>query len=70
VRAIVDGIEAGVFVARPLPPAPRPFVPCVYCDPDGMGTAQRWREWERKSGAPELAGYRTLLDNGDAEGGE
>lgn len=70
VRTIVDGIEAGIFVARPLPPAPRPFVPCVYCDPDGMGTAQRWREWERKSGAPELAGYRTLLDNSDAEGGE
>jgi ATP-dependent helicase/DNAse subunit B len=73
VRAIVDGIEAGMFVARPEPPGPRPFVPCAYCDPDGLGTAQRWREWERKYSAPELAGYRALLDDegaGDAEDGE
>ncbi len=75
VRAIVDGIEAGMFVARPVPPGPRPFVPCAYCDPDGLGTAQRWREWERKSAGPELAGYRALLEGpadaaGDAEGSE
>ncbi len=63
VRAIVDGIEAGMFIGRPVPPGPRgPFVPCHYCDPDGLGTAQRWREWERKSGAPELGGYRALLE--------
>jgi RecB family exonuclease len=54
VRAIVDGIEAGVFVAIPPPPGPSPFVRCRYCDPDGLGTADRWREWERKHAAPEL----------------
>ncbi len=71
VRAIVDGIEAGMFIARPVPPGPRgPFVPCHYCDPDGLGTAQRWREWERKNGAPELAGYLTLLEGEDAGDGE
>jgi hypothetical protein len=67
VRAIVDGIEAGMFVARPVPPGPRPFVPCAYCDPDGLGTAQRWREWERKYGAPELGGYRALLEGEEVE---
>ena len=30
------------------------FVQCPFCDPDGMGTADRWREWERKQHAPEL----------------
>ncbi|HWS44259.1 MAG TPA: PD-(D/E)XK nuclease family protein, partial [Acidimicrobiia bacterium] len=62
VGAIVDGIEGGVFVANPPPPGPRPFVICPYCDPDGLGTAQRWREWEHKYDAPELAPYRALLD--------
>jgi ATP-dependent helicase/nuclease subunit B len=59
-RTIVDGIEGGVFPALPTEPAPTPFVPCDYCDPDGMGTADRWREWERKYDAPELAGLRRL----------
>jgi hypothetical protein len=67
VRAIVDGIETGVFVAKPPPPGPRPFVPCAYCDPDRLGTADRWRQWERKYPAPGLAGYRALLE--DAEEG-
>jgi hypothetical protein len=68
VRAIGEGIEDGVFVARPEPPGPRPFVPCHYCDPDGLGTAERWREWERKCAAPELAGYRALLGDDDVDG--
>jgi RecB family exonuclease len=59
-RSIVDGIEGGVFPLRPKEPAPSPFISCEYCDPDGMGTTDRWREWERKFDAPELAGYRSL----------
>src|SRR5262249_50349907 len=59
-RTIVDGIEKGVFPATPVQPAPTPFVPCRYCDPDGMGTADRWREWERKYDAPEMAIVRAL----------
>lgn len=69
VRAIVDGIEGGVFVAVPPPPGPRgPYIACRYCDPDGLGTAERWREWERTCDAPELAGFRALVmadDEGD-----
>ncbi len=59
-RLIVDGIEGGVFPLRPKEPAPSPFISCYYCDPDGMGTTDRWREWERKHDAPELAGYSSL----------
>ncbi len=55
-------IEAGIFVANPPPPGPSPFVSCAFCDPDGMGTADAWRAWERKYGAPELAPYRSLLE--------
>jgi ATP-dependent helicase/nuclease subunit B len=66
-RTIVDNIEGGVFVSRPPTPAPRPFVLCPFCDPDGMGTAERWREWERKHEAPELAGYRALLEGVEAD---
>jgi hypothetical protein len=60
IRTIVDGIEAGVFPLQPDEPAPSPFVSCPFCDPDGMGTTDRWREWERKYEAPELAGFRSL----------
>jgi hypothetical protein len=62
VRTIVDNIEAGVFVSSPPAPGPRPFVLCPFCDPDGLGTADRFREWERKYGAPDLAGFRSLSE--------
>jgi RecB family exonuclease len=52
---IVDGIEAGVFPAVPAPPRYQPFVGCWYCEPDGLGTAGRWADWERKRHAPSLA---------------
>ena len=63
-RTIVDGIETGVFVAVPAEPGPRPFVPCDACDPDGLGTADRRREFDRKYAAPELEVYRALAARG------
>lgn len=60
-QRIVDGIEAGCFPAHPEPPGWRPFVACPYCDPDGLGTADRWREWERKQGDPALAPYLAMF---------
>jgi RecB family exonuclease len=62
VRTIADNIEAGVFVANPPAPGPSPFIACHFCDPDGLGTADAWRRWERKYNAPELDGYRSLLE--------
>jgi RecB family exonuclease len=67
VTTIVDGIELGVFPAQPPQPAPTPFVKCRYCDPDGMGTTDRWREWEHKREAPELAILRSLADVADED---
>ncbi len=59
-RTIVDGIEGGVYPMWPTEPAPSPFTPCEFCDPDRMGTTDRWRDRERKVGAPELAGFLSL----------
>ncbi|HEY5076599.1 MAG TPA: PD-(D/E)XK nuclease family protein, partial [Acidimicrobiia bacterium] len=67
-RTIVDGIEGGVFPASPAEPAPTPFITCVFCDPDGMGTTDRWREWERKRDAPELEGFRSLSATAEDDG--
>jgi RecB family exonuclease len=64
---IVEGIEGGCFVAVPPPPGPHFFVQCDYCDPDARGTADRWREWERKFSAPELAGFRRLFGDEASE---
>ena len=70
VRIIVDGIETGVFPATPPEPAPTPWVRCRYCDPDGMGTTDRWREWERKYDAPEMAILHSLAAYDDGEDAE
>jgi ATP-dependent helicase/nuclease subunit B len=52
---VVDAIEAGVFPSTPAEPTFRPWVGCWYCEPDGLGTAARWAEWQRKRHAPALA---------------
>ena len=48
--------------SRPGPshPDPRFFIDCEYCDPDHLGTADRWRDWTRKARAPELEDYVAL----------
>jgi RecB family exonuclease len=60
---IVDGIEAGLFPARPADDATRyaGFISCPSCDPDGLGTADVRRRWNQLQQAPELAGYVALL---------
>lgn len=45
---VVEGIETGYFPNRPERPGWRFYVGCLYCEPDGLGTAERWAEWERK----------------------
>ncbi len=62
VRAIVDGIDAGCFPSVPEPPGPRVWVGCHYCDPDGLGTGDRWREWERKAAAPAMEPFTSLFE--------
>jgi ATP-dependent helicase/nuclease subunit B len=63
---IVDGIERGVFPARPVE-SHGPFVSCRYCDPDGMGVADQRRDWERKRDDPAVAPYAHLAEPRDDE---
>lgn len=62
VNSIIDGIGDGLFPLHPDEPVWRPWVPCGYCDPDGMGTRDQWRDFQRKRDDPALARYLDLVD--------
>jgi hypothetical protein len=64
---IVRGIEAGVFVHHPEPPGYQFWIPCEFCDPDGLGTTELWRQWVRKLDDPALAGYLELVGVGEED---
>ena len=61
-RTIVDGIEHGVFPCAVEEPGAWTATWRTFADPDARGTRDRWREWDRKQHALELAGYRSLLE--------
>ena len=61
VGAVVDGIGAGLFPMHPEEPGWKPWVSCRYCEPDGMGTKDQWRDWQRKQRDPALAVYLDLI---------
>ncbi len=52
---LVAGIESGWFPPTPEPPKFEFYVKCWYCTPDGLGSAERYPEWERKRHDPRLA---------------
>ena len=62
VAAVVDGIGSGLFPLHPAEPGWKPFVECDFCEPDGMGTRDQWRDWRRKQHDPALAPYLDLVD--------
>ena len=64
VNTIIDGVGEGLFPLHPDEPVWRPWVPCGYCDPDGMGTRDQWRDFQRKRDDPALARYLDLVDPG------
>jgi RecB family exonuclease len=64
---IVDGIEQGQFIARPTASASDPYVRCRYCDPDGLGVAERRREWDRKRNDPLVRSYAELAEPTDPD---
>ena len=68
VGSVVEGIGAGLFPLHPEEPGWKPFVSCYFCEPDGMGTNDQWRDWKRKQQDPALAPYLDLVDP-DREGG-
>ena len=61
VDSVVDGIGAGLFPLHPEEPGWKPFVSCYFCEPDGMGTKDQWRDWQRKQQDPALTPYLDLV---------
>ena len=50
---VVDGIEAGVYPAGARAARPTGTTSsCWFCEPDGLGTAEPWADWERKRHDP------------------
>ena len=52
---VVAGIEAGYFPHRPERPGFHFYISCEYCEPDHLGTAEQWAQWDRKQHDPRLA---------------
>ena len=57
-----------LFPNHPQPSTRQGFIPCRYCDPDGMGVAELDRAWRRMKSADELSGYRQLIGDEDDAG--
>ena len=63
VAGIDDQIGAGTFPARAVEGWPgKTWVDCPYCDPDGLGTDELRRGWERKHHDRALVPYRALVE--------
>lgn len=62
---VVDGIESGWFPPLPPPPVYRPFTPCDYCDPDGMGTADAHERFRRKAADPRAQAWLGIEEAAD-----
>jgi hypothetical protein len=59
---IVHGIESGVFAPRPSPLSTYHRIDCHACNPDGLGTAELRKQWDRKRHDPALAAYAELAE--------
>jgi len=59
---IVSGIEDGVFAAHPSALSTFFWVECHVCNPDGLGTAELRKQWERKRHDPALQRYAALAE--------
>lgn len=64
---VLDGIRSGLFVALPAKSQFKlSFTQCEYCDPDHLGTAERWAEFERKAADPRVAALLGLVTDDDS----
>ncbi len=62
-RVIADGIGDGLFPMRPPDgPSWNSYIECVFCDPDGLGTSDLFRQWERIRTNPMLRDYLAAVD--------
>jgi hypothetical protein len=63
VDVIVSGIAGGLFPHRPAPDdGYGDYIPCPYCDPDGLGAAEHRQRWTRKRLDPRLDDYRAIVE--------
>ena len=62
---IVRGVEGGVFPPHPSPLSTYFRIECHTCDPDGLGTAEPRRQWDRKRHDPVLVEYVGLAEPSD-----
>jgi ATP-dependent helicase/nuclease subunit B len=63
VTVIADGIGGGLFPLRPPDDDGfAGFVPCHYCDPDGLGSGDHRERWSRKRSDPRLAAWVALIE--------
>ncbi len=63
-RIAVDGIAAGMFPLKPPEPGWKLYTECRFCDPDDLGTADRFRDWERVRTAEALRDYVEFIAPG------
>ena len=56
------GSPAASSPRHPAQPGWRTYVPCWFCEPDGLGTRDQWREWERKRDDPDMSPYLAVGD--------
>jgi hypothetical protein len=59
---IVDGIEHGVFPSHPEATSTYAYITCHTCNPDGLGTAELRKQWDRKRHDPGMARYANLAE--------
>ncbi len=62
VGAMIDGITGGLYPLHPEPPNWRPWIPCRFCDPDGLGTRDQWHDWQRKTSDTDLHRYLAVAE--------
>ena len=70
VKSITRGIDSGVFIGYVQQDEDHMgFTPCPYCNPDGIGTTEILRQWQRKRTDSGLDGFARLAEGpiGDGE---
>jgi ATP-dependent helicase/nuclease subunit B len=63
---LVSGIESGLFPATPEIPQWEFRISCHYCQPDGLGVAERFGEWQLKQDDPRFAAWLPNHERADS----
>ena len=70
VAHVLAGIRSGLFIALPGKSQFKlSFTQCEYCDPDNLGTAELWAEFERKAADPRVMALLGLAEATEGDGG-